>query len=137
MVIGTAIWAGVDAKKIELRKYKTAPLGGFCGVVPAVLLLWVVAFPWYLSSRDKILSGKAKLRDEYDGEAAKEGETVLLQNSSKRKKSKLRYILGVIIAGLIFFCLFFRVVILSGDFTVIAKKHPTFSNTFVNFDDYI
>lgn len=27
--------------------------------------------------------------------------------------------------------------ILSGDFTVIAKKHPSFSNTFVNLDDYI
>lgn len=46
-------------------------------------------------------------------------------------------VLGVIAAGLIFFCLFFRVVTLSGDFTVIAKKHPTFSNTFVNLDDYI
>jgi len=45
-------------------------------------------------------------------------------------------VLGVIAVGLIFFCLFFRVVTFSNDFTVIAKKHPTFSRTFVDLDDY-
>lgn len=53
------------------------------------------------------------------------------------KKSKFWYILGVITTGLILFFFFFRVVILPGDFIVIAKKHPTFSNTLVNLDDYI
>jgi len=56
---------------------------------------------------------------------------------SRRKKSKFWYVLGVIAVGLIFFCLFFRVVTFSNDFTVIAKKHPTFSNTFVDLDNFI
>ena len=42
-----------------------------------------------------------------------------------------------IAVGLIFFCLFFRVITFSNDFTVIAKKHPTFSNTFIDLEDYI
>lgn len=153
-LIATSIWAGFDAHKIEFKKYKTS-LGstvyGGGGVFAAVLLLWIIFFPWYLFSREKILSGKAKLRDEYEGEFLK-GSEIMEENKeyqsmaredamavlkSRRKKSKFWYVLGVITAGLIIFCLFFRVVTFSNDFTVIAKKHPTFSSTFVDLDDYI
>lgn len=74
MVFGTALWTGVDAHKIEFKKYKTS-LGstvyGGGGVFAAVLLVWIIFFPWYLYSRGKILSGKAKLRNGYESEAIK------------------------------------------------------------------
>ncbi|MCX5635417.1 MAG: thioredoxin family protein [Planctomycetota bacterium] len=153
MLLATSIWAGFDARKIEFKKYKTS-LGstvyGGGGVFAAVLLLWIIFFPWYLFSRDKILSGQAKLKDKYEGETLKEGEMMeekeyqsitredaIAVLKSKRKKSKFWYVIGVITVGLIFFCLFFRVVTFSNDFTVIAKKHPTFSNTFVDLDNFI
>ena len=55
----------------------------------------------------------------------------------RKKKSKFWYVFGVITVGLIFFCLFFRVITFSNDFTVIAKKNPTFSNTFIDLEDFI
>jgi len=159
MVISTAIWAGFDARKIEFKKYKTSLCSivyGGGGVFTAVLLFWIIFFPWYLFSRDKILSGQAKLKDKYEGETLKEGEMMeekeyqsitredaIAVLKSRRKKSKFWYVIGVITAGLIFFCLFFRVMTFGNnyftviDFTVIAKKHPTFSNTFVDLEDFI
>jgi len=121
LLIATSIWAGFDAHKIEFKKYKTS-LGstvyGEGGVFAAVLLLWIIFFPWYLFSRDKILSGKAKLKDKYEGEILKGGEMMeenkeyqsmaredaMAVLKSRRKKSKFWYVLGVITAGLIIFC---------------------------------
>jgi hypothetical protein len=64
-------------------------------------------------------------------------EEAIATLTSRRKKGIFRYIIGIIIAGLIFFCLFFRVVTVNNDFTLIAKKHPTFSSTFIDLEDYI
>ncbi|HUV40271.1 MAG TPA: SHOCT domain-containing protein [Sedimentisphaerales bacterium] len=69
MVILTAIWAGFDAHKIELKKYKTPGIEyGAYGALAIVLGLWIIGFPWYLSMRGKIKRGEAQLRDKYKGE---------------------------------------------------------------------
>ena len=62
MVLGTSIWAGIDAAKIGLNKYRTS-LSGPVLVVIGGCLLWIVVFPWYLVVRGAILSGKAQLKD--------------------------------------------------------------------------
>lgn len=63
MVLITAIWAGVDSSKINLKRYESGisyrPIVLFFGV----LLLWIIAFPWYLIVRHRIQTGTAPLRD--------------------------------------------------------------------------
>jgi hypothetical protein len=63
MVLGTAIWAAIDSSKIQLLRYKSGisyrPIILFFGF----LLLWIVAFPWYLAVRYKIKTGTAVLKD--------------------------------------------------------------------------
>ena len=141
----TSLWAGLDARKIEFKKYKTS-LGSITDgggtVFIGVSLFWIIFFPWYLCSRDKILSGRAELKDKYKGEIMKESDitredAITVMKSRRKKSNRFWWGLGVITVGLIFFCLFFRVIILTNDFTVVAKKHPTFSNTFVNLEDLI
>jgi len=65
VVLGTSLWAAVDSSKIDLYRYKsgisTKPIGIFLGC----LLLWIIAFPWYLSMRYKITNGLAELKDQY------------------------------------------------------------------------
>ena len=144
-LIATSIWAGFDAHKIEFKKYKTS-LGstvyGGGGVFAAVLLLWIIFFPWYLYSRGKILSGRSEPKDEYKDEIMEEDDmtredAITVLRGKSKKKNSCWWGLGIITIGLIFFFLFFRIIILSGDFTVIAKKHPTFSDTFVDREDFI
>ncbi|MBL7106418.1 MAG: hypothetical protein ISS77_02260 [Phycisphaerae bacterium] len=51
-----------------------------------------------------------------------------------------KWILVIIIISLVFFfCLFFRIVYSTEnyDFEIVAKKYPTFSNSFVNITDLI
>ena len=87
-----------------------------------------------LKKKDIKRSKVMKENKEYQSMTREDAITV---SKSRRKKSKFWYILGVITAGLIFFCLFFRVVTFNNDFRVITKKHPTFSNTFVDLDDFV
>ena len=59
----TAVWAAIDSSKLQLRRYKSG-----ISYPPAVLfvlflLLWVVAFPWYLAMRRKIQTGEAILKE--------------------------------------------------------------------------
>ena len=98
VLITTAIWAGLDARKIEFKKYKTSlgsTIYGGGGVFAGVLLLWIIFFPWYLYSRDKILSGRAELKDKYKGEIIKESditrEDAITVMKSGRKKSNSGY----------------------------------------------
>jgi len=63
VILITAIWAAVDSSRIQLKRYQS---GISCGPVVlffGLLLLWVVAFPWYLSVRYRILNGTAVLKD--------------------------------------------------------------------------
>jgi len=133
LLLLTSIWAGFDAHKIEFKKYKTSlgsTIHGGVGVFAGVLALWIIFFPWYLYSRGKILSGRAEPKYKYK-------DTITIMKNNRKKINSGLWGLGIITVGLIFFCLFFRVVILTNDFKIVAKKHPTFSNTFVNLDDLL
>lgn len=64
MIFGTAIWAAIDSSTIQLKRYRTGISYGPVVLFLGFLLLWVVAFPWYLSVRSKIKAGTALLKDE-------------------------------------------------------------------------
>ncbi|GAH67126.1 unnamed protein product, partial [marine sediment metagenome] len=54
MVLGTASWAASDSSKIELKKYKTGLAKTPIGIFFEIILIWIIAFPWYLAVRGKI-----------------------------------------------------------------------------------
>lgn len=62
MVVVSAVWAGWDASRIGLGKYKTG-LSSPTVVFIGGLVLWIVAFPWYLVVRQKIAAGQVPLKD--------------------------------------------------------------------------
>lgn len=62
IVLVTALWAGYDAARINLSKYKVGGTTGPVMTVIGCLLLWIVVFPWYLVNRGKILRGEAVLK---------------------------------------------------------------------------
>jgi hypothetical protein len=58
---GSALWAYFDAGRIGLERYHH-PFGHRTGLVMGMLLLWLVAFPWYLTVRHQIRRGTRPLR---------------------------------------------------------------------------
>ena len=62
ILIGTSIWAGVDASKIELSKYKVGGPTSTAFTVLGCLFLWIVVFPWYLVNKGKIARGAVPLK---------------------------------------------------------------------------
>jgi len=79
MVVGTSVWIGIDSERLHLRRYRSGI--SYSPVVLGILCssFWVVAFPWYLSMRHKILTGPAELREEFkpwrlaDGQMSERG----------------------------------------------------------------
>lgn len=63
MVLGTALWAAADSKKISLKKYKSGLSYGPIVLFLAVALLWIAGFPWYLHLRYKIKNGLAEFKE--------------------------------------------------------------------------
>ena len=63
LIVGSAIWAYADASKLQTYRYKG--INGAGMQCAGMLLLWIVAFPWYLVSRSRILNGTAILEDKY------------------------------------------------------------------------
>ncbi len=63
MVIGTALWAAVDSAKIHLKRYESGISYGPVVLLFGFVLLWFIAFPWYLIVRHKIKTGTAILKD--------------------------------------------------------------------------
>jgi hypothetical protein len=63
LIFGTAIWAAVDSSKIQLKRYRSGISYGPVVLFFCFLLLWIVAFPWYLSVRYTIKTGTAVLKD--------------------------------------------------------------------------
>jgi MFS family permease len=61
IVLGSAVWASVDAANLELHKYKGKLGAG--GTFIGVLLLWVVCFPIHLWNRSRCRAGLLE-RDE-------------------------------------------------------------------------
>jgi hypothetical protein len=70
MVLITAIWAAIDSSKIRLKRYKSGISYGPVVLFLGFMLLWIIAFPWYLIVRHKIQTGTAILRDEVTHVAA-------------------------------------------------------------------
>jgi hypothetical protein len=64
MVIITSVWVAYDSVQIQLRTYKSGISYGPVVLFATCVILWLVAFPWYLVVRQKIKSGAAIRRDE-------------------------------------------------------------------------
>ncbi len=62
VVLSTAVWAAIDSAKLQFSAYRSAIAYGPVVVFFAFLLVWIIAFPWYLSIRHKIQSGSAVLK---------------------------------------------------------------------------
>jgi len=56
LVLGTSIWAGIDASTHKLDRYQNG-VGGMAGACLGSLLLWIFVFPWYLAIRSRIRAG--------------------------------------------------------------------------------
>jgi len=62
IVVATAIWVGVDASNLmkEIPHADRIKISSFCSSpviwILGTLLLWIVAFPWYLATRGKYVS---------------------------------------------------------------------------------
>jgi hypothetical protein len=62
----TIIWAILDSRRVDLRRYHTGISGGPSILFVLLLIFgWPIVFPWYLGMRFKIMAGTARLRDEY------------------------------------------------------------------------
>ena len=62
----TIIWAILDSRRVDLRRYHTGISGGPTTLFVLLLIFgWPIVFPWYLGMRFKIMAGTARLRDEY------------------------------------------------------------------------
>jgi hypothetical protein len=62
MVIGTALWVYFDGKKLGLSRYRTGLIGPEVASI-GCLGVWIIAFPWYLSARHRILNGQMPLKE--------------------------------------------------------------------------
>ena len=63
---GSAIWVIFDSKKLEIGKYKKTALSlssSPFGSAFVVLLIWIIAFPMYISLRQRIIEGKIPLKE--------------------------------------------------------------------------
>lgn len=62
IVLGTSIWVGVDASTIGVKKGQLKGMAdmGPTGWFFACLLLWIVAFPFYVAKREELkrINGK-------------------------------------------------------------------------------
>lgn len=61
VVIGTAVWAGIDANSIKAQKNLPVGPGGNSPIAWALFvgLLWIIGFPFYLIKRSQALSAPA------------------------------------------------------------------------------
>lgn len=62
VVIGTALWVYFDAKKLGLSRYRTGLISPEVATI-GCFLIWIAAFPWYLSTRRRILAGEQPLKE--------------------------------------------------------------------------
>jgi hypothetical protein len=61
VILATALWASYDASKIGTKRFKSKIIPTNPGwIFAGCLLLWAVAFPWYLYFRSRVLAGVAE-----------------------------------------------------------------------------
>jgi hypothetical protein len=65
IIIISGIWCAIDSRKIGLQKYKSGVSYNPVVLFICILVIWGIAFPWYLIVRGKILTGKAVLKDKF------------------------------------------------------------------------
>ena len=63
VIFVTALWAAIDSAKLQFRDYRSPISYGPVVLFLGFLLLWVIAFPWYLSVRHQIQTGAALLKN--------------------------------------------------------------------------
>jgi hypothetical protein len=63
MVVVTGLWAAIDSTKIHFKRYESGISYGPVILFFGFVLLWFIAFPWYLVVRHKIKTGTAVLKD--------------------------------------------------------------------------
>src|SRR3989344_2792375 len=66
VILISAIWVYIDARRLNIRQYKKTALS--LSTTPAgtaflVFILWIIAFPLYLSYRYRIVTGKIPLNE--------------------------------------------------------------------------
>ena len=62
VVIGTALWVYFDAKRLGLSRYRTGLINPEVATI-GCFGMWILAFPWYLSTRHRILQGVQPLKE--------------------------------------------------------------------------
>lgn len=65
LVSGSAIWAFIDSKKLGIEKYKKTALSLSStpfGTAFIVWILWIIAFPMYISWRYRVMNGRIPLK---------------------------------------------------------------------------
>ena len=62
MVIGTALWVYFDARRLGLSRYRTGLINPEVATI-GCFGVWIIAFPWYLSARHRILHGLLPLKE--------------------------------------------------------------------------
>jgi len=67
IVLVTSAWVAFDSVQIRIREYKTALASHPVILFVAMVLLWVVIFPWYLVARSKIRAGCLERREHPNG----------------------------------------------------------------------
>ena len=64
ILLASYVWVYQDAKKLEIQKYKPTLFGrGPWSYATVVLFFWIIALPFYISHRKKIMDGKVPLRE--------------------------------------------------------------------------
>lgn len=62
VLLPTIIWAGIDARRIGIKKYQLNGLSSPTEVVLGCILMWSICFPWYLLERNRVSHGIVPLR---------------------------------------------------------------------------
>ena len=66
IVVGTLWWVYEDARNLHTENYKRtwrSPFLSPAAITAFCVLLWIVAFPMYVSFRQRIIENKAPLKD--------------------------------------------------------------------------
>lgn len=69
MILISSMWAGMESSQIKLKNYQSRISNGPVMIFFACVLLWFIAFPWFLIMRHKIINGTAVLKPGHDADA--------------------------------------------------------------------
>jgi hypothetical protein len=67
IVLASAIWVYIDAKKLNIKQYKktfVSPSTTPFGAMFIVAILWLITFPMYITFRYRIINGMIPLKEQ-------------------------------------------------------------------------